>query len=105
LPGIEGESVGIGELADSGAENCTRMGLAPLTPRAPAAGVTDTTWRSAGGCCGLTAAAGAAGDTGAAWLPGDANATIITPAARTSAALLAVRAAPRLFNGLGTLEI
>jgi len=43
-------------------------------------------------------------DTGEAWLPGDANATIITPAARTSAALLAVRAAPLLFNGRETLK-
>ena len=53
----------------------------------------------------MTAAAGAAGDTGAAWLPGDANATIMTPAARTSAALLAVRAAARLFDGLAAVEV
>jgi hypothetical protein len=104
-PGIGGESVGIGELADSGAENWTRMGVAPLTPRAPAAGVTDITWRAAGGSCGFTAAVGAAGDTGAAWLPGDANATTMTPAARTSTALLAVTAAPRRLDRAGTLEV
>src|SRR6185369_11170296 len=41
---------------------------------------------------------GPSDDTSEAWLPGDANATIITPAARTSVALLAVRAAPRRFG-------
>ena len=52
-PGIDGDSVGIGELAASGAENCTRMGLVPLTPFAPAAGLTETSCRSAAGCSGL----------------------------------------------------
>ena len=104
LPGIEGDRVGIGELAASGAENCTRMGLVPLTPRVPAAGVTETSCRPAAGCSGLYAVTGAAEDTREAWLPGDANATIVTPAPRTSTALLAVRAAPRFLVGLGTPE-
>ena len=102
LPGIEGDRVGIGELVASGAENCTRMGLAPLTPRAPAAGDTETSCRSAAGCSGLCAVTGAVDDTSEAWLLGDANATIVTPAPRTSTALLAVRAAPRFLVGLGT---
>ena len=50
FPAIWGESAGIGELVASGAENCTRMGLAPLIPFAPAAGATDTTCRPAAGC-------------------------------------------------------
>src|SRR6516165_9798276 len=65
-PGIEGDSVGIGELAASGAENCTRIGLAPLTPVAPAAGVTETSCRAAAGCSGLvpeTAVMGPSEDT------------------------------------------
>ena len=44
LPVICGQSAGMGVLAASGAENCTRIGAAPLTPVAPAAGVTDSTW-------------------------------------------------------------
>ncbi len=44
VPAISGESVGIGEVDASGVENCTVIGLAPMTPLAPAAGVTDTTW-------------------------------------------------------------
>ena len=52
-PGIDGDSVGIGELAASGAENCTRMGLVPLIPFAPAAGSADTTCRPAAGCLSL----------------------------------------------------
>src|ERR1700735_4069127 len=52
-PAIDGDSVGIGELADSGAENCTRMGLVPLTPFAPTAGVVETSCRPAAGCSGL----------------------------------------------------
>ena len=105
LPAIEGDRVGIGELGASGAENCTRMGLAPLTPRAPAAGVTETSCKLAAGCSGLDAFTGAAEETREAWLPGDANATIVTPAPRTSAALLAVRAAaPRFLVRLGPSE-
>jgi hypothetical protein len=46
----------------------------------------------------LVTFAGPSDDTSDAWLPGDANATIITPAPRTSAAPLAVRAAPRRFG-------
>ena len=67
LPAICGQSVGIGVLAASGAENCTRIGAAPLTPFAPAAGVTDSTCSGpAGRSC--WAAAWTAG-TGAARLP------------------------------------
>ena len=95
LPVICGERVGIGVLAASGAENCTRIGAAPSTPFAPAAGVTDSTCSaSAGWSCWVAAAAWAA-ETGAAWLPGDATVTIATPATRTIAAPPAVRAAPR----------
>ena len=104
LPGIEGDRVGIGELAASGAENCTRMGLMPLTPCAPAAGDIETSCRPAAGCSGLCAATGAAEDTSEAWLPGVANATIVTPAPRTSTAPAAVRATPRFLVGLGTPE-
>ena len=43
LPAIAGATEGIGESAASGAENVTRIALAPLTPRALDAGVTDTT--------------------------------------------------------------
>ena len=96
--------MGIGELAASGAENCTWMGLVPLTPRVPAAGDIETSCRPAAGCSGLCAATGAAEDTREAWLPGDANATIVTPAPRTSTALLAVRATPRFLVDLGTSE-
>ncbi len=103
-PGIDGDNVGIGELAASGAENCTRMALVPLTPFVPAAGVIETSCRSAAGCSGLYAVTEPAEDTSEAWLPGEANATITTPAPSTSAALLAVRAAPRLFNGRGAPE-
>ena len=74
------------------------MGLVPLTPFAPAAGVIETICSAAAGCSGLVAFAGPSDDTSEAWLPGDANATIITPAPMTSAAPLAVRAAPRLFG-------
>jgi hypothetical protein len=74
------------------------MGLVPLTPFAPAAGVIETICRAAAGCSGLVAFAGPSEDTSEAWLPGDANATIITPDPMTSAAPLAVRAAPRLFG-------
>ena len=74
------------------------MGLVPLTPFAPAAGVIETSCRAAAGCSGLVAFAGPSDDTSDAWLPGDANATISTPAPMTSAAPLAVRAAPRLFG-------
>src|ERR1700719_4569005 len=83
-----GESWGIGVLAASGAENCTLIWAAPLTPLAPVAGVTDSTLIG-------TAAAACAGVTGAAWLPGESNATTATPAASTIAALVAVRARPR----------
>ena len=44
LPAICGQSVGMGVPAASGAENRTRIRAAPLTPFAPAAGVTDSTW-------------------------------------------------------------
>src|SRR5437773_9831082 len=84
-PAIDGDSVGIGESGASGTENCTLMGLVPLTPLAPAAGVIETICRAAAGCSGLVAFAGPSEDTSEAWLPGDANATIITPAPRTSA--------------------
>ena len=104
MPAIEGDRVGIGELGASGAENCTRMRLRPLTPRAPAAGVTATTCKLAAGCSGFDAFTAAAEETREAWLPGDANATIVTPAPRTSAALLAVRAALRFLLGLGAPE-
>jgi hypothetical protein len=97
-PEIDGDSVGIGEFGASGAENRTRMGPVPLTPFAPVAGVTETSCSAAAGCSGLVAFAGPCDDTSEAWLPGVANATIITPAPRTSAAPLAVRAAPRLFG-------
>ena len=43
LPAIGGESAGIGVSAASSAENRTRIGAAPLTPFASAAGVTDRT--------------------------------------------------------------
>src|SRR5271165_698481 len=104
VPGIEGDRVGIGELAASGAENCTRMGLVPLTPRVPAVGLIEINCRPAAGCSGLCAATGAAEDTREAWLPGDANATTVTPAPRTSTALVAVRATARFLVGLGTPE-
>jgi hypothetical protein len=95
-PVIDGDTVGIGESGASGAENRTRMGLVPLTPFAPAAGVIETICRAAAGSSGLVAFAGPSDDTSDAWLPGDVNATIITPDPRTSAAPLAVSAAPRL---------
>jgi hypothetical protein len=97
-PAIDGDRAGIGEFGASGWENRTRIGRVPLTPVAPAAGVTDTICRAVAGCSGLVPLipfAGPSDDTSDAWLPGDANATIITPAPRTSAAPLAVRAAPR----------
>src|SRR6185437_5846116 len=97
-PAIDGDRVGIGEFGASGWENRTRTELVPLTPLAPAAGVTEIICRAVAGCSGLApliAFAGPSDDTSDAWLPGDANATIITPAPRTSAAPLAVRAAPR----------
>ena len=46
LPAIFGEICGNGVLADSGAENCTQIGAAPLTPCAPGVGVIDTTWNA-----------------------------------------------------------
>jgi hypothetical protein len=101
---MEGDSAGIGELAASGAENRTAMVLVPLTPVAPADGVTETTRRAAAGSSGFVAACGAAAETREAWLPGEANATIITPAAATSAAPLAVRAMPRFRTGFETPE-
>jgi hypothetical protein len=104
VPAICGESVGIGELAASGAENCTRMALAPLTPFAPAAGVTDTTCSAGAGSADLTMTerlSEAADATGDAWLPGAANATIAMPETSTSAALLAVTATPRLWPAPG----
>jgi hypothetical protein len=54
--------------------------------------VTDITCSGTAGCVTVERWASV---TGAAWLFGDANATIATPAARTIAALQAVRAAPR----------
>jgi hypothetical protein len=97
-PETDGDSLGIGEFGASGAENRTRMGPVPMTLFAPAAGVIETRCRAAAGCSGLVAFAGPSDDTSEAWLPGVANPTIITPAPRTSAAPLAVRAAPRLFG-------
>src|SRR5580700_2549366 len=94
-----GESWGIGVLAASGAENCTLIGAAPLTPLALADGVTDNMLSGTAGASCLSAAAAWADVTGAAWLPGEAKATTATPAASTIAALVAVRARPRLpFN-------
>ena len=52
-PAIDGDRVGIGEFGASGTENCTRMGLVPLTPLAPAAGVIETICRATAGCSGL----------------------------------------------------
>src|SRR6476661_8328614 len=97
-PAIAGDRAGIGEFGASGWENRTRTELVPLTPLAPAAGVTEIICRAVAGCSGLVAFAGPSDDTSDAWLPGDANATIITPAPRTSAAPLAVMAAPRRFG-------
>src|ERR1700722_16397432 len=90
-----GESWGIGVLAASGAENCTLIWAAPLTPLAPVAGVIDSTLIGTAGASCFSAAAACAGVTGAAWLPGESNATTATPAASTIAALVAVRARPR----------
>src|SRR5260370_23903424 len=90
-----GESWGIGVLAASGAENCTLIGAAPLTPLAPADGVTDSTLSGTAGASCLATAAAWAGVTGAAWLPGESKATTATPAASTIAALVAGRARPR----------
>src|SRR5580693_556839 len=90
-----GESWGIGVLAASGAENCTLTGSAPLTPLAPADGVADSMLSGAAGASCLAAAAAWAGVTWAAWLPGEAKATTATPATKTIAALVAVRARPR----------
>jgi hypothetical protein len=97
-PAIDGDSVGIGEFEASGAENCTRMGLVPLTAFAPAAGVIETSCSAAAGSSGLVAFSGPSDDTSEAWLPGDANATNTTPDPRTSAAPVAVRTAPRRFG-------
>src|SRR5579859_6485546 len=90
-----GESWGIGVLAASGAENCTLIGAAPLTPLAPVAGVTDNIVSGPAGASCLAATAACAGVTGAAWLPVESKATTATPAASTIAALVAVRARPR----------
>ena len=57
-PEIDGDRAGIGEFGASGAENCTRMGLVPLTPFAPAAGVIETSCSAAAGCSGLVAFSG-----------------------------------------------
>ena len=106
LPAICGESVGIGELAASRAENRTWMVLAPLTPFALAAGVMDTTCSAGAGLAGLEVSerlSEAADATSDAWLPGAANATIAMPETSTSAALPAVRAAPRLLPAAGPL--
>src|ERR1700722_12140984 len=90
-----GESWGIGGLAASGAENCTLIWAAPLTPLAPVAGVTDSTLIGTAGASCFSAAAACAAVAGAAWLPGVAKVTTPTPATRTIAALVAVRARPR----------
>src|SRR6266576_425415 len=97
-------SAGIGESGASGEENCTRIGLAPLTFLAPAAGVIDTSCKLAAGCSGLAASAGPSDATREAWLPGDATVAKTTPAASTSAALVPVRASPRFLAGRGTLN-
>src|SRR5262249_15198010 len=68
-PAIDGDSVGIGEFGASGAENCTRMGLVPLTAFAPAAGVIETRCSAAAGCSGLVAVSGPSDATSEAWLP------------------------------------
>ena len=66
LPVMCGESWGIGVLAASGAENCTLIGAAPLTPLAPADGVTDSMSSGTAGASCLATAAAWAGVTGAA---------------------------------------
>ena len=82
--------------------------LVPLTPRESAAGVTETTCRLAAAWAVRPATESFAGDsdeTRAAWLRGDAKATTMIPAASTSAALLAVSAAPRFFNDLAAIGV
>jgi hypothetical protein len=71
---MDGDRVGIGEFGASGWENRTRTDLVPLTPLAPAAGLTETICRAVAGCSGLVTFAGPSDDTSDAWLPGDANA-------------------------------
>src|SRR5690242_10428694 len=70
-PAIDGDRVGIGEFGASGWENRTRTDLVPLTPLAPAAGVTETICRAVAGCSGLVALAGPSDATSEAWLPGE----------------------------------
>ena len=94
-PAIEGDSCGIGVLAASGAENCTRIGAAPLTPLAPEPGVTDSTSSGTAGTSLAAADARSAGEAAAAWLPGTPSATIEIPATRTMAAPLATSATAR----------
>ena len=49
VPVIFGEICGNGVLADSGAEKCTQIGEAPLTPCVPGVGVIDTSWNAPAG--------------------------------------------------------
>src|SRR5689334_7442204 len=104
LPGIDGDSVGIGEPTAGGVSNWTRTGLVPLTCLDPAAGVIETTCMLAAGWSGLAAAAGPSCDTSEAWLPGAATVAKTTPAPSASAAPVPVRTTPRFFTGRGTLN-
>ena len=70
-PGMAGDSCGIGERAATGAENRSWTGAVPLTPWAPAAGVTDTSRSAAAAGRGVDAAWLTA-ETGAAWPFGEA---------------------------------
>jgi hypothetical protein len=49
LPLTDGESFGSGVCGDSAEENFTVIGAAPFSPRAPPAGVTETTFSGATG--------------------------------------------------------
>src|SRR4029077_2685097 len=75
-PSIDGVRGGIGEFGASGWENRARTGRVPLTPLAPAAGVTETICRAVAGCSGLVAFAGPSQATRAACAPRDAHATL-----------------------------
>jgi len=101
-----GESVGIGELAASWAENTTLMGWPPFAAREPLAGETDTTCSGPVGCGSaflagdlvvlvVLAADRSAVCIGAAWLPGATKVAIATPATSTSPAQEAVSTLPR----------
>src|SRR5579875_1501210 len=106
VPGIAGDTFGIGELAASGAEKVTRTGRVPLTSCAPEAGLIAVTRSGGAGCtvcAGLAAGLPAWPGTLLAWsdtvcelalLPGPA-ASVEIPAIITMAAAAAVTAAER----------